>query len=119
MCGLQHPSRPHLVWCCSGTASVRQGITLPADRAAERLFAQPVPPMPRPPPAIDLEGFQSELCEQLLPLLSQQMLIVATDGSSKHEVGAMGFALGSEAVTLPPSKRCNANSCGSLSTVSR
>lgn len=99
-CGGSHPSRPHLVWNCNHTSSIRRGIPLPTDRAAERLFAKPVPLRPRPPPAIDLEGFETELCEQLEPLLSHAVAIVATDGSSKQEVGAMGFALGSSAATL-------------------
>ena len=99
-CGGTHPSRPHLVWSCSHTSGIRRGIPLPTDRAAERLFAKPVPFRPRPPPAIDLEGFGTELCEQLEPLLSHAVAIVATDGSSKQEVGAMGFALGAGAATL-------------------
>ncbi|CAE7442483.1 unnamed protein product, partial [Symbiodinium sp. CCMP2456] len=69
------------------------------DRAAERLFARAVPLMPVPPPAVDPEGFREELCEQLLPLMATNMVAVATDGSSKHEVGAMGFALGSPDIT--------------------
>eukprot|EP00439_Symbiodinium_sp_Y106_P033647 s699_g4.t1 len=97
-CGGTHPSRPHLVWSCSHTSGIRRGIPLPTTvRAAERLFAKPVPPKPRPPLAIDLEGFEAELCEQLEPLLSHA---VAIDGSTKQEVGAMGFALGSGATTL-------------------
>jgi len=99
MCGGTKPSRPHLVWCCSHTASLRQGIPPPQDRAAERLFARAVPLMPVPPPAVDPEGFREELCEQLLPLMATSTVAVATDGSSKHEVGAMGFALGSPDIT--------------------
>ncbi|CAE7040599.1 unnamed protein product [Symbiodinium sp. CCMP2592] len=100
MCGGSHPSRPHLVWSCSHTASIRQGIAVPQDRAAERLFAQPVPPMPSAPQAVDTPGFIAELVEQLVPRLSQSVMMAATDGSSKHEVGAMGFALGSTRAAL-------------------
>ncbi|CAE7306648.1 unnamed protein product, partial [Symbiodinium sp. CCMP2456] len=99
MCGGTKPSRPHLVWCCSHTASLRQGIPPPQDRAAERLFARAVPLMPVPPSAVDPEGFREELCEQLLPLMATSTVAVATDGSSKHEVGAMCFALGSPDIT--------------------
>ena len=100
LCGKEKPSRPHLVWACSHTSSIRQGLTLPTDRAAERLFAQQVPPYPLPPPALDLEGFFEELGEALLPLLQLPTVFIATDGSSKHDVGAMGFALNSSQATL-------------------
>ena len=100
LCGQLHPSRPHLVWSCTHTASLRQGIALPTDRAAERLFARQVPQQPPAPVALDLDGFLEELTEELLPLLTHSKLFVATDGSSKQDVGAIGYALHTTGITL-------------------
>ena len=41
VCKGKSPSRPHVTWNCPNTASCRHGLTLPSDRAAERLFAAP------------------------------------------------------------------------------
>ena len=100
LCGQLHPSRPHLVWSCTHTASLGQGIALPTDRAAERLFARQVPQQPPAPVALDLDGFLEELTEELLPLLTHSTLFVATDGSSKQDVGAIGYALHTTGTTL-------------------
>ena len=68
-------------------------LQLPTDRAAERLFALPGGSQPLAPPAIDPVGFLEELADAIAPHLNSERLYLATDGSAKDGVGAMGWAI--------------------------
>ena len=93
MCGLVFPSRAHLVWNCPVTAVLRHNIIPPQNRVEERLFARCISEMPAPPPVRDDHVFDS-LCDSLLCIGHQQQLVhVATDGSSKHNVGAWSIVI--------------------------
>ena len=58
LCGLQEPSRPHLMWCCSALQEYRTDIVMPENRLEERLLAKEVPEWPRPPPVLDYDGLR-------------------------------------------------------------
>ena len=93
MCGLVFPSRPHLVWNCPVTADLRCDIIPPQNRVEERLFARCISEMPAPPPVPDNQVFNS-LCESILCIGQQTSVVhIATDGSSKHNVGAWSIVL--------------------------
>ena len=53
ICGKKHPSKPHITWNCPGTSYLRQRLSLPTNRAAERLLAASWPEKPPAPPALD------------------------------------------------------------------
>ena len=92
-CGGLRPSRPHLVWNCSHFEGLRGDLAPPRDKAAERLFALPVGRLPRAPACIDAPGFHDELVDAVAGHAHRRRVVVATDGSSKDFVGAMGFAI--------------------------
>ena len=92
-CGGLRPSRPHLVWNCSHFEGLRGDLAPPRDKAAERLFALPVGRLPRAPACIDAPGFHDELVDAVSGHAHRRRVVVATDGSSKDFVGAMGFAI--------------------------
>ena len=92
-CGGLRPSRPHLVWNCSHFEGLRGDLAPPRDKAAERLFTLPVGRLPRAPACIDASGFHDELVDAVAGHAHRRRLVVATDGSSKDFVGAMGFAI--------------------------
>ena len=99
LCNKRLPSRPHLAWNCP-CLPVDTDLQLPTDRAAERLFALPSGSQPLAPPAIDPVGFLEELADAIAPHLNSERLYLATDGSSKDGVGAMGWAIQFPAHTL-------------------
>ena len=92
-CGGERPSRPHLCWNCEHFAPLRGDLSLPRDRGAERLFALPAGRFPAPPAMLDPASFLEDLCEAIAAHHRDPVLYVATDGSSKSAVGAMGFAV--------------------------
>ena len=92
-CGKERPSRPHLCWNCEHFAPLRGDLSLPRDRGAERLFALPAGRFPAPPAMLDQASFLEDLCEAIAAHHRDPVLYVATDGSSKSAVGAMGFAV--------------------------
>ena len=87
------PSRPHLAWVCESLAACRAEICPPEDRAAERLLARPVRQLPPPPASIDLQDFQDELADSVVEHLTAPELYVATDGSSRDNVGSFGITI--------------------------
>ncbi|CAE7475726.1 L96 [Symbiodinium sp. CCMP2592] len=99
-CGKVRPSRPHLCWNCEHFAPLRGDVAMPGDRAAERLFALPIGRLPAPPLMLDQASFEEDLCEALAPHYKESTLYLATDGSSKTAVGAMGFAIHRPECTL-------------------
>ena len=92
-CGKRQPSRPHLCWACEHFAGLRGDLELPRDRGAERLFALPSGRLPPPPCMVDRTSFEEDLTEAVACHHNERVLYLATDGSSKHAVGAMGFAV--------------------------
>ena len=92
-CGKARPSRPHLCWNCGHFAPLRGDLSLPCDRGAERLFALPAGRFPPPPVMVDRASFEEDLCEAISAHGHDRVLYLATDGSSKSAVGAMGFAV--------------------------
>ena len=92
MCGAPQPSRVHLTWCCPHTQDLREGLSLPTDRAQERLFCQPVPIMPPAPHGLDLEDLVGDLVFNLSQCLQpDRPMYVATDGGSKDDVGSFAI----------------------------
>ena len=81
------------MWNCSHFEGLRGDLAQPRDKAAERLFALPVGRLPRAPACIDASGFHDELVDAVAGHAHRRRLVVATDGSSKDFVGAMGFAI--------------------------
>ena len=102
LCGALNPSRPHLVWSCSHTEHMRQGISMPVDRAQERLFAAPLPQYPAaPPPPLGQADVIDALSQRLAALAKAGGTIaVATDGSSDQGVGACAIATIHEAFVV-------------------
>ena len=91
-CGSKFPSRPHLTWTCPVTASLRQGLPPPTDRASERLFAPPLKPFPPAPSGLNADVFRDEVAADLYSALTTtDEILVATDGSSFEDVG--GYAI--------------------------
>ena len=96
LCGALQPSRVrirwHITWCCPCTQDLREGFSLPTDRAQETLFCQPVPTLPAAPHGVDPSEFTARLVTQLSRVLKPDLpLYVSTDGGSKDDVG--GFAI--------------------------
>ncbi|CAE7253453.1 unnamed protein product [Symbiodinium sp. CCMP2592] len=97
LCGLEMPSRPHLVFQCQAFASVRlaQGVTSPVNRAEERLLAVAVPELPPPPEARLVSEARDEV-SRLLEAAVQggaALLLCATDGSAKESVAGWSVAV--------------------------
>jgi hypothetical protein len=89
LCGKWLPSRAHLLWNCTGTADLMQGVAWPTDRIGERLTAAVVDEVPAPPPVLDPGDAVAELGDLLAEVLTvQEVLFVATDGSSTDGVAA-------------------------------
>ena len=100
VCGGDTPSRPHLSWTCASTAPFREGCTPPVDRAQERLLARALPQLPVAPLTLDEDDFLQEVAMRITGTwqeLESQPLYLATDGSSKHEVGAWAIVVHEEA----------------------
>ena len=110
--GLKWPSRPHVTWNCACTRQFRSRLELPTDRAQERLFAAPLFELPAAPEAEPLGDVVPKLVQHLEALLHQDAeVVVATDGSSDEDVGAMAivtasadFACGDSAEDQSPFK---------------
>ena len=100
LCGLAEPSRPHLLWCCPFTADLRARLELPVHRCEERLFAVLLPEEPPGPSTLDAPGLLLDLLNDLERTVSwRSTTFVATDGSSKDNVGAFALYLpGSDTV---------------------
>ena len=111
-CGLQWPSRPHVTWNCESTAALRLHFETPTDRAQERLFAAPLLELPAAPATEPLGDVVPRLAQHLEALLERDAeIVVATDGSSDEDVGAMAivtdsaeFACGDAAEDQSPFK---------------
>ncbi|CAE7685833.1 unnamed protein product [Symbiodinium sp. CCMP2592] len=89
MCGKLTPSRPHVLWTCEATHLARAGLSPPADRVQERLFGYRILEFPASPPAFDMDDFYEEIGDYVTAgLRDQSSLWLATDGSSKDDVGA-------------------------------
>ena len=100
MCGGDCPSRPHVTWQCPRTAHVRAGLTMPTDRAQERLFAAHLKEIPAPPGAGSHEHVIRKLQGHLADgLAASAELACATDGSSSDDVGACAVVSENFAVT--------------------
>ncbi|CAE7202460.1 unnamed protein product, partial [Symbiodinium sp. KB8] len=99
LCGLRKPSRPHLVWSCPHTRSYRQHLDAPSTRLEERLFARPVPELPRPPGVVDYLGYIEDIAEAIdirLARSPSSTLFVATDGSVIDTVAAWALVFEDE-----------------------
>ncbi|CAE7477329.1 unnamed protein product, partial [Symbiodinium necroappetens] len=91
-CGLQEPSRPHLLWSCQHTRQLGPPGA-PTNRVEERLLAKIVEEMPAPPLVLDVPDFVESLAEVIgrLPEDPQGHLL-ATDGSAITEVASAAIA---------------------------
>ncbi|CAE7723733.1 rbcL [Symbiodinium sp. CCMP2592] len=94
------PSRPHLLWQCSNTATLRPGCAAPTNRAEERLLARVVPEMPASPGVV---GRDMDI-DSLAALLdgrfeAEGIAYVGSDGSSVMAVAAWSVAV-HEAATV-------------------
>ena len=97
LCGLKHPSRPHLVWVCPALADIRarHGVTPPTTLAEERLFARI---LPHPPEVTDTMAF-AEVVEAIRADYEQfKETVIATDGS--HKDGVSGASIATRTKTL-------------------
>ena len=96
-CDLEFPSRPHLVYQCSGTAEIRRatGVDTPVNRAEERLFAVVIPELPHAPIAEALDVARSRVVRELVAAvgLHPASLLCATDGSAKEDVAGWAVAV--------------------------
>ena len=95
-CGLEAPSRPHLTWNCDALTPLAVLAQLPNTRAGERLFAAEVPDYPpamgQEPRSVQAPALATHLdaaFEHLVRIQAEEHgLLLATDGSSKCDVGA-------------------------------
>ena len=94
LCGLSQPSRAHLLWVCPSTVTHRCNLNPPQNRAEERLFAilaEEEPPAPRTTDCI-----VDQLSKQVREMCSKhETLYVATDGSSRDNIGAAAIVISS------------------------
>ena len=101
LCSKSWPSRAHLLWNCPYFEEDRADLPFPVNRVEERLLGRPIPEYP-PAPAADGLGMQP----QVLQLLEQAAkdnqvdLLLATDGSSEHGIGAFAVACESPRLEL-------------------
>ena len=94
ICGQRMPSRPHLLWQCSGTAHLRPRCAAPVNRAEERLLCKIVPELPPSPCVIGEDEVVEELAAILNQMLSTQPVVyVGTDGSCIHDIAAWSVAV--------------------------
>ncbi|CAE7806440.1 CHLP [Symbiodinium sp. CCMP2592] len=89
-CGLEAPSRPHLLWACAHFSQCTAAVGAPRDRVQERLLGCVVPEWPAPPPVLDTDGIVEDLSEALRAAWSSERpwLLLATDGSCHAEVAS-------------------------------
>ena len=90
LCGLSHPSWPHITWNCPSTLHLREHLALPVDRAEERLFAKGCP-LPRH----FLILRPSMIKALVLTMRNHDVLYLASDGSEDKTIGSF-------AVTVSP-----------------
>ncbi|CAE7276857.1 PDE9A [Symbiodinium sp. CCMP2592] len=96
VCGLLQPSRAHLTWCCTSTTELRQSLALPSTRAGERLFAAEISEYPAAPAASDFEDLLQRMVTHLRSFAKvDERLLIATDGSTKFDVGGCAVVFGS------------------------
>mmetsp|Transcript_42212 Transcript_42212/g.100601 ORF Transcript_42212/g.100601 Transcript_42212/m.100601 type:complete len:1314 (+) Transcript_42212:1316-5257(+) len=93
-CGLEEPSRPHLLWRCPEFTTLSSVCGPPTTRLAERLLAVAVPETPPAPPVLDA----GELLEDLAADLRRRWtsggsLLLGTDGSAFDQVAAASVAV--------------------------
>ncbi|CAE7777904.1 FCPE [Symbiodinium sp. CCMP2456] len=94
-CGLEAPSRPHLLWACTHFPQCTAAVGAPCDRIQERLLGCAVPEWPAPPPVLDTAEVVEDLAEALRAAWSPERpwLFVATDGSCQAEVASYSVVL--------------------------
>ncbi|CAE7617784.1 unnamed protein product [Symbiodinium necroappetens] len=95
VCGLEAPSRPHLLWGCAHFPQCSAAVGAPRDRIQERLLGCAVPEWPAPPPVIDTSDIVEDLAEALRTawVPERPWLHVATDGSCHAEVASFSVVL--------------------------
>ena len=94
ICGKKHASKPHITWNCPDTSYLRQHLSLPTNRAAERLLAASCPEKPPAPPALDPGDLFDTLVEELQRIMQTHPVVyLASDGSEDKSVGAFALAL--------------------------
>ncbi|CAE7777915.1 unnamed protein product, partial [Symbiodinium sp. CCMP2456] len=95
VCGLEAPSRPHLLWGCAHFPQCSAAVGAPRDRIQERLLGCAVPEWPAPPPVIDTSEVVEDLAEALRTawVPERPWLHVATDGSCHAEVASFSVVL--------------------------
>ncbi|CAE7353677.1 gcs-1 [Symbiodinium sp. KB8] len=83
------PSRAHLLWSCPHFEAERSELPFPVDRVEERLLGRPIPEYP-PAPATEEQALVPQLLQLFETAASahQTSLLLATDGSSEHDIGA-------------------------------
>ena len=103
VCGLRAPSRAHLVWNCDALTPVSVLGQLPRTRAGERLLAAEISEFPPAAGGDSWSAAATALAHRLdVILLSagrdlRSDVLIATDGSSKHQVGAAAAVHGTAA----------------------
>ena len=96
-CGGWKPSRPHVMWACESTRSLRQGINPPTHRGEERLLAMHLPEQPPPPPEVDLNGLREDIADAIFSALqSHHSVVLACDGSAKQDVATFAVVVHEE-----------------------
>ena len=103
VCGMRAPSRAHLTWNCDALTPVSVLGQLPRTRAGERLLAAAISEFP---PAAGGDSWSiaaTALAHRLDVILLaadnnlRSDVLIATDGSSKHQVGAAAAVHGTAA----------------------
>ena len=91
LCGRSWPSRAHLQWLCPALDEQRPSVDPPTERVGERLLGAPLREFPPPPPTGITD--REELKVQLKTVFeaSPQRAVLATDGSSRDEIGAFSI----------------------------
>ena len=93
---VSYPSQAHLTWVCvcPAMSDIRGNIRLPTNRAEERLQVVAVPEFPPSTPGLA----QDELIEEVAASLRRALehhpeVMIATDGSSKEDIGGFGVVI--------------------------
>ena len=95
LCCKSYPWQAHLAWVGPSMSDIRGNIRMPSNRAEERLRAVVVVPEFSPAtPGIA----QDELVEEVAASLRQALehhpeVMIATDGSSKEDIGGFGIVI--------------------------
>ena len=84
----------HITWNCPGASHLRQRLSLPTNRAAERLLDASCPEKPPAPPALNPGNLFDALLEELQRIMQTHPAVyLASDGSEDKSVGAFALAL--------------------------